>query len=188
MKKKTGKIKIREIKRQRVRKIKREIIELKKEETLEEHVEDSEIFESAELPQFVSPSIPVSSSPVLEKIQREEETDLEGNIISTPLSRATPTQDVPAMNYSASSNYFSSSYNESSNYSSEPSAIPVAERERVGERIQRQDLLDWKDIQAGTRETSWNMEQGRINLQNVEEDRKELPFEKREKKYKEFRG
>ncbi|HTZ41738.1 MAG TPA: hypothetical protein VMC07_00830, partial [Candidatus Omnitrophota bacterium] len=110
----SGKVRIREIKKPKVREIKNKEPEVKKEESLEQHVEDSEIFESNELPEFVSSSaLPSSQStaPVLEKIQREEEADLESNVISTPLSREI-TQEGVATNYGASQNYFSSGYNE----------------------------------------------------------------------------
>ena len=179
------KIRIKEIKKLRIEDIKKqkEEVEIKK-ETLEEHIEDSEIMEDNEFHQFLNSPPSQNISPVLEKIQGEEETDLESNIISSPLSRTTQPEGV-ATNYSASQNYMGNNYNETGRgYAQIESVSPVLERTRISENIQKQELLNWQDVQA--REHSFVENRERVSIRNVEE-RRTLPFERTEKKYKEFR-
>lgn len=185
MKKNNSKKKIREIKKPRVKEIKKQKdFEIKK-ETLEEHIEDSEIIENNEFHQFLNSPPSQNISPVLEKIQKEEETDLESNIISTPLSRTTSPQENITTNYSASQNYMGSNYNETGRgYAQVESISLVLDRTRVSDDISKKELLKWQDVQA--REHSFVENTERINIRNIEE-RKALPFEKTEKKYKEFK-
>ena len=88
------------------------------------------------------------------------------------------------MDYSPSS-YFSTNYNERDKKYEEPVKPPVLERTRVAENVQRQELINWQDVRV--REPSLDGSREKTNIRNIE-GRKELPFEKREKKYKEFVG
>lgn len=134
---------------------------------------------------FLLPPPSQNISPVLEKIKAEEETDLESNIISTPISRATP-DNTNIMDYSASQNYTGSNYNEAGRgYAQPETPSPVLERTRVSENIQKQELLNWQDIRA-REHSSFAQEPERLSMRNVEE-RRGLPFEKSEKKYKELK-
>jgi len=158
--------------------------EIIQEETLEEHIEDSEIVEDNEFHAFLASPPSKNISPVLEKIQAAEETDLENNIISTPISRATPETNI--MDYSASQNYLESNYNEAGRgYAPPETPSPVLERTRVSESIQKTELLNWQDIRA-REHSSFAEKPERLSIRNVEE-RRELPFEKAEKKYKELK-
>lgn len=189
IKKKREKIIVRKIKLPEVREKKKqeEITKKQKESTLEEQIEESEIIEEGEFREFVNltPSN-LRTAPVLEKIETKE--DLEENVASTPLTTPVNPQNASPIDY-VSSNYFSSNYGTGGDnrYAESPSmSSPVLERERTTD-IPRQEILNWQE-ELQVREHSSFMEQGsRVRTRGVEE-KNEMPFENREKKYKEFKG
>jgi hypothetical protein len=188
-KKRREKIAVREIKFPEVREKRKQEEPTKKpkESSLEEQIEESEIIEENEFREFVNLQPQnLRSAPVLEKVETKE--DLEENVASTPLATPINTENANAIDY-VSSNYFSSSYGtggdnkyaESSSMSS-----PILERERTSD-IPRQEILNWQE-ELQVREHSSFMEQGhRVHTRSVE-GKNEMPFENKEKKYKQFRG
>jgi hypothetical protein len=193
-KKRREKFKVREIPRYKVLKLEKKNHEEPdkksgslKESGLEEQIEESEIIEASELHEFVNLQPEnLRSAPVLEKVETRE--DLEENVASTPITTPINPESTNAISY-ASDNYLSSNYGTGGDnkYADSSMSSPILERERTAD-IPRQEIMNWNDIQAGTRQhTSWTEETRRVETRGVEE-RNEMPFENKEKKYKQFRG
>lgn len=147
---------------------------------LEEQIEESEIIEDKEFHHFlVSDKTP---PPVLQKIESKE-MSLEEDVASAPMPKTK--QEGNVMDYSQG-NYFSSSYGAKKRNYEEPVTSPVLERTRTAtsEHITKGELLDWREQSQVRENTSIPTERERMHIKTIEARHDELPFEKRERKYR----
>lgn len=177
---KKKKIKVRGIKIKLEEKPNTNSVESKQEETgLEEQIEESEIIEDKEFHHFlVSDKTP---PPILPKVESRE-ASLEEDVASAPTPQTQPEENI--MNYSQR-DYLSSNYG-ANNRNYEGTANPLLERTRTAtsEHISRGELLDWKAQSQIRENTAITTEREKIQMRNIEARHDELPFEKRERKYR----
>jgi len=140
------------------------------EKTSEEIIDDNEFHE------FIKPSTE-SFTPVLEKIETPQQESLEQNIASVPISSNVKEDQI---DYAITPNEPNYSATEKIKYQTniEP---PILKPIRINEELPRQELLE---PQTGI-ETD-NLRPKMIDTEFIEEKTR-LPFEKDDKKYKEFR-
>lgn len=150
-------------------------------EIVEEEIEDSEIITPEEVRHFI-PSAQERTSPVLQRVEIAE--SLEENVASTPIRK---TADTNVMDYS-----FQGDYSSSANYSAgnkryeQEKVAPIVLRDRkFADELQQQEMLSLSDEMQSQK--SSGRRSSNITAEHIEE-RHGLPFEKRERKYREFKG
>lgn len=173
--KKSDKEKIRE----EIRKLKVKIPEQKKEtkseedSELEEDIKETEeIIEDTEFHEFFQPR-EGSFSSLLQIIETPQET-LEENIAATPVEKD---ENQNVMSYSPDADY---SQGKSQKYQD---ASVVLRRVETSQELPRQDLMNPFESQRTNVRNAWNE---KIEARAIEEKRT-LPFEKEERKYKQVR-
>ncbi len=159
--------------------------ELEKEIEETESQETNEVVDDSEFREFIQPSTQEFidiSTPTLERVETPQQIPLEQDVASTPVS---PSSDDDQIDYSTTSNEPKYSAGEQIKYQTnvEPPTLRPAE---ISENVPRQELLD---PMAGIRfnpQDNINISPEIVNTEFIEEKRR-LPFEKEDKKYKEFR-
>ncbi len=162
----------------------KEIVKEAEESELEEQIEEAEIITPQEEVRFIAPE--KTAPPILRRVESIQE-NLEENVASTPIMK-TESSAGNTMDYAVGGDYSSSANYSVSNKKYEQERVaPMVLRDRRfdEENLQQKELLSLSDemhVQRG-----W----GRMKSSNViagDIERHGLPFEKREKKYKEFKG
>ncbi len=153
--------------------------ELKQDEnSLEEQIEETEdIIEDTEFHEFFRPS-ERSFTSLLNKIETPSE-NLEQNVATTPIKEEEKTSN-PIMTYSQSQDY---SQGEAKKYQTETSVSLRRVETSRQQNLQRQELRNQFEA---PRNNAWNPWNEQIEAQVIEENRN-LPFERENKKYKEFK-
>jgi len=143
------------------------------EKTSEETIDDNEFHE------FIKPSIE-SFTPVLERIEIPQQESLEQNVDSAPITQI---KDEEQIKYSATSNEPNYSTTEKIKYQTniEPLILKPTE---ISEDLPRQELLE--PLTRLEINPQNNLRPKMVNIEFIEEKTR-LPFEKDDKKYKEFR-
>jgi hypothetical protein len=160
--------------------------EIKEELDLEKEIEKTESqeknkvsvrkIEANEFHEFIKP-FTESISPVLKKIEIPKQESLEQNISSAPIIQEK--KDEKSKNYSTTSNEPNYSSSEKIKYQTniEP---PILKPTKISEDLPRQELLEPRI------RTQTNLRPKMVDTGFIEEKTR-LPFEKDDKKYKEFR-
>ncbi len=139
------------------------------EKTLEEEIKDNEFHE------FLQPSTEISA-PILERVETPQQESLEQDVASTPVSSNV---DEGQIDYSVNSNY---SEGGAINYQTN-TGPPILSPTEISGNLPRQELLN-PLTQMETPQDNINPKM--IDTEFIEEKRR-LPFEKEDKKYKEFK-
>jgi hypothetical protein len=164
-----------------IKKLKVKIPEPKKAEEkndskLEEQIEQTEeVIEDTEFHEFFRPSERNFTS-LLNKIETPAE-NLEENVALTPIKQEDKTLNLQS--YSPDENY---ARGEAKKYQTENTSVSLR-RIETSQELPRQELRNQFQAQ---RDVSWNNWNQQVDVQAIENER-ELPFERHDKKYKEFR-
>ena len=150
--------------------------ELEEEVSKEEESKQIEIIEDNEFHEFIQSSNE-SFTPILEKIETLQQESLEQNVGSAPIVQEK--KDEKSKDYSPTSNEPNYSSSEKIKYQTNTGPGILKPRE-ISEDLPRQGLLEPRI------RTQNNLRPTMIDTKVIEEKTR-LPFEKDDKKYKEFR-
>lgn len=158
----------------------KESSELEKEiEETEETIDDNEFIE------FIQPSTQEFiniSAPVLERVETPQQESLEQDIASTPVSS---NANEGQIDYSTTLNEPNYSAGQEIKYQTNINP-PTLRSAEISENLPRQELLDPMAEIRFNPQDNMNMSPEIVNTEFIQEKRR-LPFERDDKKYKEFR-